>query len=814
MRQMIARSSGRRPAVSLIALLLLVAAPAVGQEPKQVIREREPRKWALLVGVNEYVHLGGLNYCSRDIEALREQFLKSGFGERQLYVLRSDAEQDRNRPFRSNIEDTLDLLLGTRNAEGKITRPGLVEEGDLVVIAYGGHGVHFDGASYLCPTDARLDRRESLLPVASIYERLAASPAGMKLMLIDACRNDPRPEGGRSAGESPSAHFSEALRNPPKGILVLASCSPEEVSWEEGDLRHGVFMHFVLEGLRGKADRERLGNKDSEVSLLELFRYVNEETRAYVAFNRRAVQTPQMWGELAGDYVLAKLAASTGDIPPQPDPPTRPMIVDRVPPMGEWPLFGGAQGRGAAAPEQLKRVEFDPDDPAALRWKVKTGTVSYGSPVIAGGQVFVGTNNAAELRAGVSGDRGVLAAFDIRTGAFRWQLTRDKLSTGRVNDWPMQGICSTPCVVEDRLYVVTNRCELMCLDTAGFTDGENNGPFREETLTTARDADIVWSLDMMGELGVHPHNMSTSSPVVAGGRVFAVTSNGCAEWHMTIPAQEAPALVAVDESTGKVLWTHRPEEKLLHGQWCSPSVGNLGGVEAVVYGAGDGWVYALDTTSGELLWKFDANPKESKWVLGGRGTRNNIIGMPVISEGRVYVVMGQDHEHGEGIGCLWCIDGTKRGDISAELGERETAGRANSNSGVVWKYDHHDANGNTTIDFEETFHRSISTIVLHGDLLFAVDFSGLFHCLDRRSGRPHWTYDLLAATWSSPVVMGDKVMICDEDGDINVFAASSRMELLGESIVDNSIYTTPTLAGGTVYIGTRNMLYAFRASDE
>ncbi len=92
----------------------------------------------------------------------------------------------------------------------------------------------------------------------------------------------------------------------------------------------------------------------------------------------------------------------------------------------------------------------------------------------------------------------------------------------------------------------------------------------------------------------------------------------------------------------------------------------------MIFGGGDGWVYSFDPQGDgdgkpKLLWKFDANPKDSKWVLGGRGTRNNIIATPVVYDGKVYVAVGQDPEHGEGIGHLWCIDPTKRGDVSPEL---------------------------------------------------------------------------------------------------------------------------------------------------
>ena len=180
----------------------------------------------------------------------------------------------------------------------------------------------------------------------------------------------------------------------------------------------------------------------------------------------------------------------------------------------------------------------------------------------------------------------------------------------------------------------------------------------------------------------------------------------------------------------------------------------------------------------KLLWKFDANPKTSVWELGGRGTRNNIIATPVIYEGMVYVAVGQDPEHGEGIGHLWCIDPTQRGDVSPDLAfnaddpekviahkrvqavvpDEGDLTRPNPNSAVVWHYSQFDQNGDGEVDFEETMHRSCGTVAVRDGVLYIADFSGLFHCLDAKTGKVHWTYDMLAAAWGSPLIVEDKVL--------------------------------------------------------
>ena len=201
---------------------------------------------------------------------------------------------------------------------------------------------------------------------------------------------------------------------------------------------------------------------------------------------------------------------------------------------------------------------------------------------------------------------------------------------------------------------------------------------------------------MINELGVFPHNLATSSPVIYKDTVFIVTSNGVDEAHLDVPSPRAPCFIAVDKNTGKLLWENNdPFDTILHGQWGSPAVGVVNGKPQVYMPGGDGWLYAFDASDpkGKLVWKFDLNPKETKWELGGAGTRNAIISTPVFYENSVLLAVGQDPEHGEGTGHFWRIDATKTGDISPELGEINKPGKANPNSGVIWHYGGTDKEG-------------------------------------------------------------------------------------------------------------------------
>jgi outer membrane protein assembly factor BamB len=307
---------------------------------------------------------------------------------------------------------------------------------------------------------------------------------------------------------------------------------------------------------------------------------------------------------------------------------------------GDWPQWGGTPERNMVSTETNLPDSWDPgkkkestDDfdlatSKDVKWIAKLGSKSFGNPTVSGGKVFIGTNNTSPRNpkitvgtngAADNGDRGVLMCFEEATGKFLWQLTVPKHKAGKVNDWEFLGICSSPTVDGDRVYVVTNRCELLYLDINGMANG-NDGPFKNECQyikdpdnlkgkpadafagvpTDPMDADIIWRLDMMDELGVFPREFSNCSVLIDGDIVYLCTSNGVDWSHVNVPATQAPSFIAVNKQTGKVLWEDsiglaagaRPDcglnRRIFRGQWSSPSMGVVNGKKQLYFGAGDG----------------------------------------------------------------------------------------------------------------------------------------------------------------------------------------------------------------------------------
>ena len=115
-----------------------------------------------------------------------------------------------------------------------------------------------------------------------------------------------------------------------------------------------------------------------------------------------------------------------------------------------------------------------------------------------------------------------MMCFRESDGKFLWQIVHDKLD--EPNDYPKQGIISTPCVEGDRLYYVSNRGEVVCADVKG---DEKTGKGK-----------IHWSYDMIKELDVYVGQASSSSPLVFGDYVYALTGNGVDAGNGNVLKQE------------------------------------------------------------------------------------------------------------------------------------------------------------------------------------------------------------------------------------------------------------------------------------
>jgi formylglycine-generating enzyme required for sulfatase activity len=269
------------------------------------------KKYALLVGVRTYDHkkLEDLKYTENDVEELADAL--QGFSEVVVLTSTRGEKNDKAAPTAANIRAQLKRLLKR------------VTKHDTVVVGLAGHGLQLkvkvkDSAGkeketeegFFCPSDARpredvtLARQsETMIGFTELFKELDESGVGVKLLLVDACRNDPK------AGRSINA---DAMPRAPKGMAALFSCRTGERAFETAKLGkgHGVFFHYVLEALRGRAKNAR-----GEVTWDGLAIYVKEQVsdEVPVLIGGGAKQTPEEIKKLEGKPpVLVALGRTEG----------------------------------------------------------------------------------------------------------------------------------------------------------------------------------------------------------------------------------------------------------------------------------------------------------------------------------------------------------------------------------------------------------------------------------------------------------------------------------------------------------------------
>ena len=475
----------------------------------------------------------------------------------------------------------------------------------------------------------------------------------------------------------------------------------------------------------------------------------------------------------------------------------------------DWPQWGGRDDRNMVSDEKGLPESFVPGTKSPqgtgidlattcnVKWIARLGSQTLGNPTVAGGRVFLGTNDDGLVDPRAKPTKGgLLVCLDEATGTPLWHLPVPRFETQvsdlRYDDMNL-GICSSPTVDGNRVYLVTNRCEVLSLDVAGTAAGN-------------------WRYDIMRELNVWPQDAANCSVLVHGDLVYACTSNGVDRSHVRVPSPLAPSLIALDKKTGRLAAVDDEKigMRLFHGQWSSPSLGVVNGRPLVFFGAGDGVVYAFEALARvpdrpvflKKIWSFDCNPPEYK-IVGGkrvnyrdgdvrrhRGNANDgqflgpseIIATPVFYKNRVYVATGQDPAHGRGRGMLSCIDATKTGDVTI--------------GGKVWTYDR--------------IGRSLSTVAIADGLLYAADTLEGLHCLDADTGQCYWFQSLGSEVWGSPYVADGKVYLGTKKG-LTVMAAGKQPKLLADVHLGTPCYCTPVAANGVLYVTSQRYLWAVEA---
>jgi outer membrane protein assembly factor BamB len=341
----------------------------------------------------------------------------------------------------------------------------------------------------------------------------------------------------------------------------------------------------------------------------------------------------------------------------------------------------------------------------------------------------------------------------------------------------------------NRVYYVSNRGELMCVDLQGFHDKKNDGPYQDEKSTGLADGDVIWKIDMVKELGVFKRDASdfgnpTSSPIIYENLVYCVTGHGRLDRDSPFNA-DAPSFIAVHKHTGKVVWSsNEPGGNIICSQWSSPALVRVNEQVQVVFPGGDGCLYGFEPKSGRRIWKVDCNAPRK---LGECGMETDLRGFffpkLTVRKNSIYVGIHQ----GE---APWSTTHFPLYAINLQRHGKPT---------FHW------------IRNDKEFSGTLGSVAVAGDIMFTVSDTGWLMALDVANGRELSRCDLLGqpSTWGSPYIHGGKLYVATVDR-LFVFSSGRDYKCLGQYDFGTTIRGTPVSDGKYLYVTTNSYVWALR----
>ena len=353
----------------------------------------------------------------------------------------------------------------------------------------------------------------------------------------------------------------------------------------------------------------------------------------------------------------------------------------------------------------------------------------------------------------------------------RWRVKNNPLNI----EWVAQLGSTTygePVVADGKVFVSTNNKKprdpnvrgpksiLMCFD-------QNTGKYLWQIVNEMPPKNIVREA---------LHDGSCGTPTVVGKRIYFLA-----------PAAE---LVCARTSDGKILWSLD--------------------MMKVIFAGGDCYLYGLDARTGKMIWKFYCNSKAEANRQKQRGFPTYILSTPVIYKNRAYIGIGlyPGHFASNKIGHFWCIDITKKGDVSPKEDNFDPKAKVNKNSALVWHFGGEVKPRPKAGQRSVYFGKTLSTAAIYDGLVYISEELGYVHCLDSETGKLYWSYDAFSGIWGSPMWVDDRVYVGTEQGDILVFQHGKKLNLIRTNYMGGNLFGTPVAEGSTLYVTTRSKLYA------
>ena len=423
----------------------------------------------------------------------------------------------------------------------------------------------------------------------------------------------------------------------------------------------------------------------------------------------------------------------------------------------DWPQFRGRQASGVAVGPSPPTV-WDVESGRNVLWKTEIPGLGHASPIVSRGHLFVvtATNGNDDLRIGLYGD--IAPVND--SSKHEWKLLCLSVETGQVF-WTR--------TLHKGVPAIQRHTKASHANSTPATDGKH--------VIVCLGSEGLYCYDFFGheiwrrDLGVLDSGYFrvpsaqwgfASSPVIHNDMVI-----------LQADVQKDSFLAAYSIKTGEEIWkTARTDVP----SWSSPTVVNDGERDVVV-------VNGFRNSGG-----YDGNTGEAIWNLAGGG--DIPVPTPIFAHGNVYL----SSAHG-GKSPLRAIRKDARGELATAPTQADDA--------IAWW------------NLREGIYQG--TPLIYESNIYACRGNGVLSCFDAHTGKRRYRFRLSTGNsgfTASAVAADGHIFFPSESGVISVVRAGDGFELVAENEMNGICMATPAIANGTLFVRTKNRLYAIGAAVE